>query len=71
MNPKGLGPAFSLCRRAGIDAALAKADFFFAGAPTIENRTEQKFKTLRWRLLRWRLTLSDPGSDDLAILVST
>ena len=32
INPKSLGPAFSLCRRAGIDAALAKADFFFAGA---------------------------------------
>ena len=40
---KSLGPAFSLCRCAGIDAALAKADFFFAGAPTIE---------------KWRLTLS-------------
>ena len=42
INPKCLGPAFSLCRRAGIDAALAKADFFFAGAPTIENKIEQK-----------------------------
>ena len=36
------GPAFSFCRRAGRDAALAKADFFFAGAPAIENKIEQK-----------------------------
>ena len=42
INPKGLGPAFSLCCRAGIDAALAKSDFFFAGAPTIENEIEPK-----------------------------
>ena len=42
INPKGLGPAFSLCCRAGRDAALVKADFFFAGAPTIENKIEQK-----------------------------
>ena len=41
-NPKSLGPPFSLCRHAGIDAALAKPDFFFAGAPTIENKIEQK-----------------------------
>ena len=41
-NPKSLGPAFSLCRRAGIDASLAKPDFFYAGAPTIENKIERK-----------------------------
>ena len=58
INPKSLGPAFPLCRCAGIDVALAKADFFFAGAPTIENKIEQTFQTLRWRLLRWCLTLS-------------
>ena len=60
INPKSLGSVVSLCCRAGIDAALVKADFFFAGAgvPTIEDKIEQKFKTLRWRLLRWRLTLS-------------
>ena len=33
--------------------------FLFAGAPTIEDKLNKKFKTLRWRLLRWRLTLSD------------
>ena len=59
INPEILGSVFSLCCRAGIDAALVKADFFFAGAPTIENKIEQKIKTLRWHLLRWRLTLSD------------
>ena len=32
---------------------------FFAGAPTIGNKSNFKFKTLRWRPLRWRLTLSD------------
>ena len=37
INPKNLGSVFSLCCRAGIDAAFAKADFFFAGVPTIEN----------------------------------
>ena len=42
INPENLGSAFSPCCRAGIDAALAKADFFFAGAPTIENKIEQK-----------------------------
>ena len=47
INPKSLGPAFSLCRRAGIDAALAKADFFFASAPTIENKIEQKTQNTR------------------------
>ena len=46
-NPKSLGPAFSLCRRAGIDAALAKADFFFAGAPTIRNKIEQKLQNTK------------------------
>ena len=52
INPKSLGSAFSLCRRAGIDAALVKADFFFAGAPPIENKVEQKIQTLRWRLAK-------------------
>ena len=40
-NPKRLGSVFSLCCRAGIDAALVKADFFSAGVPTIENKFEQ------------------------------
>ena len=59
INPKSLGPAFSLCRRAGIDAALAKADFFSQVHPPSKIKLNKKFKTLRWRLLRWRLTLSD------------
>ena len=42
INPKTLGPAFSLCHRAGIDAAFAKVDFLFVGAPTIEKKIEQK-----------------------------
>ena len=32
-NPKGLGPTFSLCARAGIDAALVKAQFSFRRRP--------------------------------------
>ena len=35
---------FSLCCRAGIDAALVKADFFFAGVPAVENKIEQKIE---------------------------
>ena len=36
-----------------MDAALVKADFFFAGAPPpIENKIEQTIQTLRWRLAR-------------------
>ena len=59
INPKSLGPAFSLCRHAGIDAALAKADFFFASVATIENRIEQKNQTLRWRLTLSEMTIFD------------
>ena len=47
INPESLGSVFSPCCRAGIDAALAKADFFFAGAPTIENKIEQKFQNTK------------------------
>ena len=53
-NPNSLGSAFSLCRRPGIDAALAKADFFFAGVPPpplIENKIEQKIQTLIRKIL--------------------
>ena len=42
INPKNLGPAFSFCRHAGIDASLANADFFFASAAASENKNEQK-----------------------------
>ena len=53
INPKSLGSAFLLCRRAGIDAALVKTDFFFAGAPPIENqKSSQKIQTLRWHLAK-------------------
>ena len=48
INPKSLGSVFSLCCRAGIDAALVKAGFFFsAGVPTIENRIEQKIQNTK------------------------
>ena len=40
INPKSLGPVFSLCRRAGTDAALVRAQLLFASAPTFENETE-------------------------------
>ena len=48
INPKSLGSVFSLCcRRAGIDAALVKADFFFAGVPTIEIKLNKKIKNTK------------------------
>ena len=47
MNPKSLGSVLSLCCRAGIDAALVKADFFFAGVPTIENEIELKIQNTK------------------------
>ena len=59
INPKSLGSRFSLCYRAGIDAALVKADFFPQVHPPSKIKSNKKFKALRWRLLRWRLTLSD------------
>ena len=45
VNLKSLWSAFSLCRRAGIDAALVKRNFLFAGAtpPPIKNKIEQKY----------------------------
>ena len=57
-NQTILGPVFSLCRRAGIDAALVRAHSLFAGT---QIKLNHKFKTLRWCLLRWRLTLSEKG----------
>ena len=47
INPKSLGSVFSLSCRAGIDAALVKADFFFAGVPTIENKIKQKIQNTK------------------------
>ena len=47
INPKSLGSVFSLCCRAGMDAALVKADFFFTGVPTIENKIEQKIQNTK------------------------
>ena len=47
INPEIRGSVFSLCCRAGIDAALVKADFFFVGAPTIENKIEQKIQNTK------------------------
>ena len=41
---KALG---SPARHAGIDAALVKADFLFAGAPTIENKIEQPIQNTK------------------------
>ena len=45
--PKGLGFVLSLCCHAGIDAALEKANFFFAGVPIIENKVEQKIQNTK------------------------
>ena len=42
INPKRFGSAFSLCRSAGIDGTLVKADFFSERAPPIENKIKQK-----------------------------
>ena len=56
-NPKSLG---ALCRRAGIDAALGESAICSSRVhPPSEIKSNFKFKTLRWRPLRWRLTLSD------------
>ena len=43
---------WALCRHAGIDAALGVH-------PPSEIKSNFKFKTLRWRPRRWRLTLSE------------
>ena len=43
-NPKSLGSAFSLCRRAGIDAALVKADSFAQAHPPSKIKLNRKFK---------------------------
>ena len=40
--PKSLRYVFSLCCRAGLDAASVKADFFFTGVPPSDNKIEQK-----------------------------
>ena len=61
----------SLCRHAGIDAALVKAQFLFAGAPLIENTSGQKIQTLRWRLAKVAfesdgLTMSEKGYQNRA-----
>ena len=55
INPKSLGSRFSLCYRAGIDAAIS----FLQVHPPPKIKSNKKFKTLRWCLLRWRLTLSE------------
>ena len=44
---KALGQHFHSVAVREIDAALAKADFFFAGAPAIENRIEQKIQNTK------------------------
>ena len=44
---ESLGSVFSLCCRAGIDDALVKADFFFAGIPTVENKIEQNIQNTK------------------------
>ena len=53
--PKSLGPAFSLCRRAGMD--VAKAQFSFRRCPPPrrgprEDKIEQTIQTLRWSLAK-------------------
>ena len=40
---------------------ICKEQLFFAGVPAIKNKMVTIFKTLRWHLLRWRLTLSEIG----------
>ena len=50
-KPKSLGPAFPLCRRVGIDAALVKVQFSFCWVhPPIEHKIEETIQTLRWHL---------------------
>ena len=47
INPKSLGSVFSLCCCAGVDAAVVKADFFFAGVPTTEEKIEQQIQNAK------------------------
>ena len=50
INPKSLWPVFSLCRHAGIDAALVRAHSFISQVhPPSKIELNKKFKTLRWR----------------------
>ena len=58
VNPKSLGPVYSVCRSAN-KYRFRESALFCAGALTIENRIEQNIQTLWQRLLRWRLTLSN------------
>ena len=49
------------CRRAGIDAAFSESAICSSQVhPPSTTKSNFKFKTLRWPLLRWRLTLSEP-----------
>ena len=52
IDPKNLGPAFSLCCRVGIDAALVKAQYSFREWTPIKNKIEQIIQILRWRLAK-------------------
>ena len=42
-----------------LSLSLSRVCCCFEVAPTIGNKMEQNIQTLMWRLLRWRLTLSD------------
>ena len=45
---KGLGPVLSLCRRAGIDAALVKAPFYFSHVhPPSKMKWNQKIQNTK------------------------
>ena len=58
VNQKSLGPVFSLCCRAGIDAALVRAQFWRVHPPS-KTKWYKIVRTQRCRQLRWRLTLSE------------
>ena len=59
IDSKDVGPTFSLCRCAGIGAALVKEQFSFRKCTPHWKNIEQRFKHWGGVWQRWRLTLSD------------
>ena len=60
INPKSLGPVFSLCCRARNTCRFSESAIFLLQVyPPSSIKSKKQFEALRWRLLRRRLTLSD------------
>ena len=65
----------TLTKAASIPARRQRAqgflDLFFAGAPTIGNKIEFKFKALKRHLLKRHLTLSDSSTSTTKVITSS